>query len=79
MPAKRRLPKNRDHPVTPEAVEAFSARDRAALHRELKLRPWMQSPLCAVGDCPWSPGSAGAATWPLVVALREELEAANAG
>lgn len=46
MPAKRR-PLNRasKHRITPQAVEAYKARDYLALHRALGLYPWEMSPL----------------------------------
>jgi hypothetical protein len=77
MPTKRRTPKTRDHPITPEAVAAYRAGDALALHRALNLKPWTASPLDAGGACPWSPGSGGAETWQLAVDLRAELEAAS--
>jgi hypothetical protein len=79
MPVKRRAGKRREHLVTPAAIAAFQANDRAALHRILDLRPWHASPLFAVGACPWPPGTAGSLTWDLVTDLRAEiLEAIDA-
>jgi len=76
MPAKRRTPKNRDHPITPDAVAAYRAGDWLRLHRTLGLRPWQGSPLDAKGARPrwWAE-----ADWNLAAELREELEAAHAG
>lgn len=76
MPAKRTKAKQRQARITPEAVAAYRASDRVALHRALGLKPWEASPIDATGDCPWSPGSAGERTWDKVVGLRAELEAA---
>ena len=64
------------HGITPAAITAYRADDRKSLHAELRLPPWASSPLDAVGECPWPHGTAGATTWPLVVELREALEAA---
>ena len=64
MPIKRRLSKGRAHRITPEAIAAFEAGDRMALHRALGLGPWMPSPLETDGPEPptWSaPRSAWAA------------------
>ena len=76
MPTKRRTSKQRQYAATPGAVDAFVADDRTALHRALGLPPWCASPLDAEGECPWPAGSAGARSWPEVVRLRAELEAA---
>jgi hypothetical protein len=80
MPVKRRQPEHRLHRITPDAVAAFTAGDRAALHRALGLPPWVPSPL-RVGDgpCPWSPGTMGHETWPLAEELRDALIAAGVG
>ena len=55
----------------------FATVDHAAgaaqLHRELHLRPWQESPLFAMGECPWPPSCGGARTWADSVALRREL------
>lgn len=77
MPIKRRTPKNRDHAITPEAIEAYRRGDKTALHRALGLKPWMASPLHGVGPCPWPKGTAGETTWPLIIGLRAELEEAS--
>jgi hypothetical protein len=46
MPTKRnRVPRNPLARVTPEALAAWRAGDRLALHRELRLRPWDHNPL----------------------------------
>ena len=45
MPIKRRVPKNRDHRITDEAVRAFLAGDFHGLHQALGLKPWEASPL----------------------------------
>jgi hypothetical protein len=79
MPVKRRATKHKAHPVTPAAIAAFRAGEWLTLHRELKLQPWMPSPLDAVRQCHWRPGSAGEEYWPLAVAVRAELEASDAG
>lgn len=74
MPAKRRTPKNRDHPITPEAVAAFVAADETALRQLWKLRPWQwPSPIDAIGPCPYAKGTSGAEWWPLAQELRAEL------
>ena len=59
MPVKLRLSKSRAHRITPEAIAAFQAGDRMALHRALGalcLGPWMPSPLETDGPTPptWS-------------------------
>ena len=81
MPVKARTGKTRRHRITPEAVEAFVARDRLALHRALDLRPWHPSPLDTDADAPpaWSrPGSPWHDAWTLVRGLRLELDKAAA-
>ena len=45
MPVKKRIAKGRRHRVTPEAVEAYIARDFMRLHLALGLMPWECSPL----------------------------------
>lgn len=45
MPIKKRAAKARAWRVTPAAVDAFLAGDRAALHKALALPPWQPSPL----------------------------------
>lgn len=72
---RRRKHTERTGRVTPAAVAAFRAGDKAALHAELRLRPWQASPIAAVGACPWPASCAGAVAWPQSVALREVLEA----
>ncbi|MFB0875333.1 MULTISPECIES: hypothetical protein [unclassified Sphingobium] len=74
MPIKRRKAKANPHAITPAVVAAYIAGDREALHHALNLRPWTDSPLDAKGDCPWPENTAGAATWPLAVRLRNEIE-----
>ena len=79
MPVKARAAKTRRHRITPEAVEAFVARDRLALHRALDLRPWHPSPLDTAAEAPpaWSqPGTPWHDAWTLVRGLRLELERA---
>ena len=79
MPVKARAAKTRRHRITPEAVEAFVARDRTALHRALDLRPWQPSPLETDAESPpaWSrAGSPGHDAWALVRGLRLELDKA---
>jgi hypothetical protein len=73
VPIKRRTPKRRDHPITPEAISAFRRGDEAALHRALGLKPWHPSPLQAGGDSPWTGSSMGAKSWALATELRAEL------
>ena len=77
MPIKRRSKKVREHRVTPEAIEAFHAGDRKALHRALDLKPWQSSPIDADGDCPWPDGSMGFASWALASELRTEIMEAS--
>lgn len=76
MPIKRRTAKVRPHRITPEAIAAFCAGDRLALHAALGLRPWMPSPLEANGESPWPVGTAGHQFWCLARELRTELEPA---
>jgi hypothetical protein len=45
MPVKKRVPKLRDHPITPAAVAAYRAGDAWGLWSELKLKVWQMSPL----------------------------------
>ena len=75
MPAKRRVAKHRERPITPEAVAAFRAGDRSALYRALDLPPWMASPIDAIGPCPWLAGASGAETWPEMCRLHDQLAA----
>ncbi len=75
MPVRRSQVRRAEHTITGEAVAAYRALDRVALHRALGLKPWEASPIDATGDCPWSTGSAGERTWDKVVRLRAELEA----
>ncbi|MEQ1952483.1 hypothetical protein [Mesorhizobium sp. CN2-181] len=81
MPVKRRNPKRRQK-VTPEAVEAFRARDFAALHLALGLGPWEASPLPAsitpLGVDPADRHSWGEETWRQAVALQARLQEAAA-
>ncbi len=78
MPVKARSAKARRHRITPEAVEAFVAGDRLALHRALDLRPWQPSPLATDADAPpaWSRPGPWHDAWALVRGLRLELETA---
>ncbi len=76
MPARRGQVRRNENAITHDAADAFVAGDEAALHRALGLPPWCASPLDAEGECPWPAGSAGARSWPEVVRLRAELEAA---
>jgi len=62
--------------ITPEMVVAFKRGDHSELCRLLHLKPWETNPLDAVGECPRSPTSMGALSWPKAKALREELEKA---
>ena len=62
--------------ITPEALAAFSAGDRATLKRALRLPPWQVSPLDAEGACPYPPLTGAAATWPDSLTLRNQLQAA---
>lgn len=77
MPTTRTPLKRRNRRrISPAAIEAFRAGDCVALHRELRLPPWMPSPLEAdEGPSPW-PGGMGAATWGEAQELRRELEGA---
>ena len=45
MPVKRRAGKAHSHRITPEAIEAYQAKDYMRLHRALGLAPWECSPL----------------------------------
>ena len=54
-------------------VDAFNADDDDKLSSLLRLKPWEISPLEAVGECPYPPGTGGALSWPHARALREEL------
>lgn len=77
MPIKKRLRKEREHRLSPEAVAAFRGEDRETLHRALGLRPWEISPLDAHEPaCPYPGGSAAARTWEKVREIRAELERA---
>ena len=80
MPVKKRASKARAHRISPEAIEAFEAGDRTALHRVLGLGPWVPSPLEVDPDepSPWPAGTGGATYWPLAVELQRELIAAGA-
>lgn len=82
MPVKRRLPKSREHRVTPEAIAAFEAGDYHGLHRALGLRPWEESPLpasiTALGVDPDSRPDWATDFWPRAVELQGELLAAGA-
>ncbi len=79
MPVKRRLSKERAHRITPEAVEAFRARDFHRLHSALNLAPWETSPIeVRNGPSPWPAGSGGDDSWPKAQELRRELMAAVA-
>lgn len=74
MPSKRqRVSRGIRARVTEAAIAAFRAGNKAQLHRELHLRPWQESPLFAMGECPWPPSCGGARTWADSVALRREL------
>jgi hypothetical protein len=80
MPLKRRLPKGREHRITPEAVAAFAAGDYMRLHRALGLRPWEASPLplevTALGVDQGDPPkdrSMWAQSWPQAQELQREL------
>lgn len=77
MPAKRRTPKNREHAITPEAIDAFRKGDRVSLHRALGLKPWQHSPLDVGGS--ERPEWIDPADWALQRSLRTELEAGHAG
>ena len=62
--------------ITPEAVAAFVAGDRATLKHALRLPPWQVSPLDAEGACPYPPLTGAAVTWLDSLALRSQLQAA---
>lgn len=76
---RRRVTRGLAQRITPEAVAAFVAGDRMQLHRELRLKPWQESPLDAIGESPWPATSAGGSTWPESVQLAIELQQAAAG
>lgn len=80
MPVKRRRPKVKRPPLTPEAFAAYEAGDEAALCVALGLKPWMWNPMKTAGEMPrylenndWH-----ARLWREARALRDELEAACA-
>jgi hypothetical protein len=60
--------------ITPEMIKAFNDDDDDRLISLLRLKPWEVSPLEAVGECPYPPGTCGALSWPQARALRNELE-----
>ena len=65
--------------VSPTAVAAWQARDEAALHRALGLKPWDFSPLDVDdGECPY-PGFPQNENWQRANDLRAALEAAAHG
>jgi hypothetical protein len=84
MPIKRRTSKAMKHRITPDAIEAFIARDYLALHRALGLAPWEASPLplsvSPLGvdpdDPPTGDGTGWEASWPLALELQRELQKA---
>lgn len=73
MPVKKRTAKARRHRITVEAVTAFQAGDRIALHRALGLKPWHPSPLDVVEGNEYPAGTGGAEWRSLAVKLRDEL------
>ena len=84
MPIKRRTSKALRHRITPDAIEAFIARDYLALHRALGLAPWEMSPLplsveqlgVDPDDPPPGEGTGWYESWPLAVELQRELQKA---
>lgn len=79
MPVKARRAKTRAHAITPAAVRAFIDGDSLALHDALGLQLCDISPLDVDVDsiCPFPPSTGAARSWPLVLRLRAELEAAT--
>lgn len=80
MPVKLRQSKQRQHRITPEAVEAFQRGDAMGLHRALGLKPWQPSPFDINSTEPpaWAQGL-WVASWGVVAGLLAELERAAAG
>jgi hypothetical protein len=58
-------------------MSAFGVKQTLKIYGVLHLKPWQTNPLDAVDECPYPPGTAGALSWPLALALREELEKAS--
>lgn len=74
MPAKRRVPKDRNFNVTPTILAAFKAGNEVALHEACGLAPWEPSPLRHdLGVNTYPPGSAWAVSTPKVVEMRREI------
>ena len=67
--------------ITPDMIAAFENGDVDVLDALLGIRPWELSPLDVVGDdeCVYSPGTAGAKSWPKARRLLKELEKAARG
>jgi hypothetical protein len=61
--------------INDEAVAAWKARDRRALHQALRLPPHQVSPLDAYGECPYPLHVAGGMTWATSSGLRSALQA----
>lgn len=77
MPTKRRTPKNHEHPITAEAIDAFRKGDHVRLHRALGLKPWQHSPLDV--DRVERPAWINPVDWNLQTELRAELIEAAGG
>ena len=60
--------------ITAEMIKAFNDDDDDRLRSLLRLKPWEESPLDAVGECPYPPTTMGALSWPKAKALRKQLE-----
>ena len=75
MPIKRRISKQSDYRITPQAVEAFRRGDTAELGRALGLKPWQPNPLEVYEPNPptWAKGSPWADFWPVSRDLRAKL------
>lgn len=76
MPVKKRQSKQKDRPVTPEAVVAFKAGDWMGLYTALKLKPWEWNPLDVDPEHrpAWFRGELQERSWERAVELRICLE-----
>ena len=79
MPVKLRQSKQRQHRITPEALEAFQRGDAMGLHRALGLKPWQPSPFDIDGPEPptWASPGPWRDSWPMVAGLLAELKGTN--
>ncbi len=77
MPARRGHTRRHESAITPEAVDAFVAKDYARLHSAIGLKPWEVSPIQVDS---YGPPRAGGSPWtdsfPKALKLRADLEAA---